>query len=204
MKKGYKFEALSFQTNCNITVRGPEHRSKLSKSEASPIMHVVIDPKCHSSNPMRAKQVIVNSIREFVGDDGSKGRLAYDAAASEEASRCRGSRHNAVYQSNPFANLNRKSCMILIELTFKKIHQQNGRIIKDFHGGYLLKSHVLGKISRSGCRLILCGDNFNMKTKLCDPYILICGESPSDVDRAYEIVADCISQHQRTCPCSYS
>lgn len=213
MKKGYKFEALSFQTNCHINVRGPEFGAKPKRGEAStsPIMHVIIDPKFGNlsngmtSNQMRAKHMVENSFHDFVGDDGSKGRLAYDVAAAEESSRCRGSRHNAVYQWNPFVESTRKSCMVLMELTSTKVDLPNGGVNRDLHGGYLLKSHILGHIfNKSGCRITMCGDKYRMPTKLCDPYILICGDTPSNVDHAFEIVADYISQHQRTCPCSYS
>lgn len=53
-------------------------------------MHVIIEPK-HGipgnrlpSNPVRAKSSIEDSLREFVGDDGSQGRLAYDLAEVDE------------------------------------------------------------------------------------------------------------------------
>ena len=208
MKPGYKVEALTFQTGCFVNVRGPEFGSKRGKGEpnTSPIMHVVVNPhKKMDSKPLRAKQMIVDSLRDFVGNDGSKGRIAYDLAAAEESSRCRGSKYNAVYQWNPFPPPCRKICMILIELTFKTIKHKNGTFEKDFHGRHLLRSLVLGHIwNTTKCRMTLLGDKYDEPTKLCDPYIIITGESPADVDRAFEIVTEYISKHQATCTCSYS
>lgn len=210
MKKGYKFEALNFQTNCYINVRGPEFGPKRGRGEvnASPIMHVVIQPNFNhgtDSKPLRAKQTIEESLRAFVGNDGSKGRLAYDLAAAHDSSRCRNSKINAVYQWNPFVNPCRKMCIVVMELTFKTITHQNGMIEKDFHGGYLLRSHILGHISNTTkCRMTLCGDKYNKPTSLCDPYIFIAGDNPADVERAFDIVTEYISKHRDTCTCSYS
>jgi hypothetical protein len=206
MKKGYKFEAIGFQTNCYVNVRGPEFGPKQNHEvRTSSVMHVVINPRTNDGKPLQAKQIIEDTIREFVGDDGSKGRLAYELAAANESNRCHGSKSNAVFQWNPFQKSNRKVCMTVVKLTFKAIPHQNGSVEKDFHASYLLQSHVLGHVSNATtCRLWVCGDQHHFTTKLCDPYVLICGESPEKVDRAFGIVMDYVVKHQRACNCEFS
>lgn len=184
MKKGFKFEALRFQTNCHIDVHGPEFGMKRGSSGRAEQLHtmskmqVIIKPTSRTnSQPSKAKQMIEESLRAFVGGDGSKGRFAYDLAAAEENTRCRASRFNAVYQWNPFIDSSRKMCMNLIELPFKKISHRNGTTVKDFHGGFLLKTNLMRDIcNMTKCRVILCGDDFKRPTHLCDPYIFISGD----------------------------
>jgi hypothetical protein len=211
MKKGYKLEALGFQTNCYINIRGPEYVAKKNRGETWPVMHVIIEPKhgipgnCLPSNPVRAKSSIEDSLREFVGDDGSQGRLAYDLAEADETSRCRASKTNAVFQWNPFnKSSTRKTIMALIELTFKKVTLSNGIVQKDSHGSFLIKSHNLGYVwNKTKCRITLCGDKYDRPTNLCDDFILVCGDTPANVDRAVDIVNDYIAKHRQTCICSY-
>lgn len=94
--------------------------------------------------------------------------------------------------------------MKLIELTFKKVTLSKGIVQKISHGGHLLKSHILGYVSnQTWCRITICSDKYNMPTKLCDPYILVCGDTPANVDHAVDIVNDYIAKHQQTCTCSY-
>lgn len=203
METGYKLKTLQFQTNCSIRVRGPEFGSKAHR-EMSSVMQVTIVKKNGNnppSDPMRAKSVIVDSLMEFVGNDGSKAKLCYDLAASSKDNICRGSKYNAVFVLNPFSKANQRVCMALFALPSTEIQHQPK---KTFHGGFLLKAQNTSRINRCKCTMILCGDQYKIPTKLCDPYGVIYGGNAADVHNAMDIVTECISKHRQSCSCNFS
>lgn len=61
--------------------------------------------------------------------------------------------------------------------------------------------------SRLRVREILCvslsSAITNVTTKLCDDFILVCGDTPANEDLAVDIVNDYIAKHRQTCICSY-
>lgn len=199
MATGYRHKAMMHSSSCYIKIIGPEFKDK------DQTMHVVIKPQYTNdprSDPMRAQKMVEECIVEFVRSDGAKGRLAYDMAARFERNRCNDSKYNAVFQHNPFGNSSRKVCMTLVSLPFITTKPVG---VKDFHGVFLLCKQVLRHVNRaSACRITLCGDKFGIDTKLCDPYIFVCGEGPSNVDLAVEILLVHISKHQESCTCTFS
>eukprot|EP00956_Cyclotella_meneghiniana_P006671 scaffold8842_cov74-Cyclotella_meneghiniana.AAC.7 len=206
METGYKLKNLSFQTNCLIAVRGPEFGSKAQR-EICPVMQVTVSKKHGNSPPSdqtRAKAVIMDSLIEFVGNDGSRAKLCYDLASSSEDNICRGSKYNAVFAPNPFSKTNQRVCMALFALPYKPIPLQNGGNMKNYHGGFLLKGQNTSRINRCKCTMVLCGDSYNVPTKLCDPYGVVFGGNVSDVHNAMDNVTKCIAKHRHTCSCIFS
>lgn len=127
--------------------------------------------------------------------DGSKGRLIYEVALS-----CRGghrpnnSSSRALTAKNPFAEDDeREVFMSVVELPFTTEH---GR--KKFHAPYLRDSRLLDRIwKETNCSIRVCGDDFDVPTQYCDPYVFVFGKSyknrHQDVDRAVEIVKEAIN-----------
>jgi hypothetical protein len=206
MEMGYQLKSIAFQTNCNINIRGPEFASKSHKEKSKSMLVNIFTKYGHDppSDPMRARKMVESSICDFVGEDGSKGRLYYDLAASSEQNRCLGSKSNAVFQFNPYERTQRKTCMALFALPSTTVTHQNGATTKKFHGGFLLKGQIKSQINKERCTIILCGDHYKLPTKLCDPYGLIFGDNPAHIDNAIAIVHEHITRHRHSCSCTFA
>ena len=66
---------------------------------------------------------------------------------------------------------------------------------KEFHGHFITNKQegILRAVNRkTGCTLKICGDNFNVPLKYCDPYIFLYGDNRIRVDEAYLILTDAI------------
>lgn len=136
---------------------------------------------------------------EYVKRDGSVGRLFYDLAFLCKYFHARSD--SGVQQRNPFSNEKEVGWMSVVNLPYQRdIH--SGR--KHYHGKYIIlrETGVLSEISRqTGCNIKLCGDDFNVPVKYCDPYVWVWGRQAVDVDRAVQIVKDAIGYHMRNCSC---
>ena len=131
--------------------------------------------------------------------DGSKGRLVYEIAAGcPGPHRPNNSSSRAVNVKNPF-DQGRSSFISIVELPFELYH---GR--REFHASYLLDYRLREHIQKNtGCSIRVCGDDFDVPTRYCDPYVLVFGRSFKDVDQAVYIVKDDIRKHIRKCVCDF-
>lgn len=136
-----------------------------------------------------------------IGDDGSRGRLAYDvAAAAAGPHRPKESKSCAVKQLNPFeGNL----CFMSVLDLPRTVNKVN----TIFHGHFLTEQQVITKVkSLTGCSFKLVGDDFGIKTRFCEPYVLVVSgphQHWNNVDQAVEILQREIATHQRKCACFY-
>ena len=137
-----------------------------------------------------------------IRNDGSKGRLVHDIAAS-----CRGSHRpnnstsNAVNIRNPFDN-GRFAFVAIIELPLEVIREFRHER-REFHAKYLLNSKLLDKIRSERCSIKLCGDDFDVPTRYCDPYVFVSGGKWHQVDQTAQMVKDAIRWHMDKCSCGY-
>lgn len=137
-----------------------------------------------------ARQMIQSLLLQFVGNDGSRGRLLYEAAQS-----CLGphrpneSTSNAVKDINPFhPSVDRiggqESFMSVVELPCN--------FFRGGHTSYLLSKEILCKIKAANAHIRVVATEFKIPTKLCDPYLFLVGKSYQSVDRAVAIVLEVI------------
>lgn len=134
-----------------------------------------------------------------IKEDGSKGRLLYEIAAScGGPHRPNGSTSRAVNQLNPF-DPNQKHCyMSILELPYTGSGSN-----KIFHGRFLLENKVSENVKNlTGCSFKVIGDEFGPIARYCDPYILILGQQWAKVDKAVVILANEIRKHSIDCGCS--
>ena len=144
-----------------------------------------------------ARRMIQSLLLGFVGNDGSRGRLLYEVAQScSGPHRPHQSTSNAVKDINPFyppQDRGEEYFMSVIELPYK--FTREGRSV---HASYLLSRETLSKIKATTCYITVAATEFKVPTKLCDPYVLVCGKSYQSVDRAVDIVKEAIRSHSHT------
>jgi len=183
------------ETHCCITMnynKSPGYRDNV----AAPPISLTIDARSHTStlrdlNDAREKiQELLLDYMDVILDGGSKGRLIYEVASS-----CGGDHRPRA--STSYAVRANDSFMSLVELPFLS---QEGR---RFHASFLLQHPVLIRMKGLNCRIKVCGDEFRVPLKFCDPHVIITGRHWQDVDRAVEIVKDAIGRHMSKCSCAF-
>ena len=80
--------------------------------------------------------------------------------------------------------------MSVVELPYKVT-----KAGKSVHAAYLLSRETLHSIQASGAYIRVVATEFKIPTKLCEPYVLVCGKSYESVDRAVDIVKFAIRSH---------
>jgi hypothetical protein len=127
--------------------------------------------------------------------DGSQGRLFYDTAIS--CSFYHGhinATSTTVHQRNPFIGGDQYVFANIVELPYSKDSMTGANT---YHGHFLMYKYagVLKAVNQNtGCTVKICGDNFNVPVKYCEPYVFIYGDQQQSVDDAYSIVASAIKE----------
>lgn len=155
-----------------------------------------------------ARRIIEDAIMNFwlpglppIKEDGSKGRMLYEIAAScKGPHRPKDSASNAVMQLNPFDIYNKQCFMSILELP-RTVNKLN----TIFHGHFLADSATITKISNlTGCTYKLVGGDFGSPAvRYCNPYLIVFGKHWTKVDHAVEILKHQIHMHRHNCACSY-
>lgn len=137
---------------------------------------------------------------DVVHDDGSKNRMLYEVASTIiivqgdknvdilQDLRPRDSTSRAVRTKND-------GFMTIVELPFTSK--------KDYHAGYLLVYPVLSRIKKNNCRIKVCGNQFRVPLKLCDPHVVVTGRRWQDVDSAVAVLQQFIRGHMSKCTCHF-
>ena len=188
------------ETNCRISVNfTPDPPAGILDPPKMTIEVAALNPH-PMKDLMTARQQITELLLDYVDmrRDGARGRLVYDVSAS-----CPGA-HRPKNSTSCVVNV---KCPFNDQYTNMSVLQLPSEVYKgkrDFHASYLLKSFVLGRISRdTGCRIKICGDEYDVPTVYCDPYVFVTGKRWQDVDQAVEIIKDEIAMHMRNCTCRF-
>mmetsp|Transcript_25973 Transcript_25973/g.47102 ORF Transcript_25973/g.47102 Transcript_25973/m.47102 type:complete len:150 (-) Transcript_25973:141-590(-) len=144
----------------------------------------------------KAEKKLEHTLLEYIQRDGSSGRLFYDMARSCEFLHPKGSTEStSVMQRNPFSSKKEMGWMDIVEFPWSTVpgtHRNKCR------GYYLFakRSGVLRRIKHeTRCEIKLCGEDFNVPTKLCAPYVWVMGHQPGMVDKAADILRGSILSH---------
>ena len=180
---GYKTKEITLKTNCRVIVR--EHRP----------MSIILESNTSSFHGVeRAKQMIVESLLEFLGDANSERRLIFELATT-----ARGTFHirregGAV--TTKVKDFTHQVWMQLLELPSAEF---NGKL--NPHGGYLTGQFIQQELTHGtkDCWIEVYGGTPPSFPSLCGPYVVVCGFSPHDVNRVAGRAADRIGQHMREC-----
>jgi len=191
------------ETNCSIKVNNVDKRSG---SFLHP-MTISVVPRAHQSQANKdrdthfARVKIQDLLLDYVGHDGSRGRLLYEAASScSGAHRPKGSLSGAVKAKDPFATEDGpQGFMTLMHLPFEVIKGKN-----QFHVDFLLTSSLLKHVwVETNCYVKACVNGSGIPIKLCYPYLLVMGKDWRGVDRAFGMLNQAIKEHMYTCSCTF-
>lgn len=184
------------QSNCAIVVNynspGPRNCTGIP---AAPIT-LTIRSRCRLPvlrDLDHAREMIIALLSDHmdaINDGGAKGKMMYEVASSCSGEhRPRDSTSRAVRVGGNFISL--------VELPFAS--EQRG-----YHAGYLLSRFILRvkEMKESRCILRICGDDYNVPLKSCNPHVIVTGRHWQDVDRVVEMVKDEIENHMRQCSCA--
>ena len=188
------------ETNCHISVNDQPR-------DNVPSMTISVYAKSHSSAQHDldiASEKIQKLLAGFMNivDPGAKGRLMYEVALSYrgkhlpiESTSC------AARANDPDSLPNPGPYMSLLELPFE--FDLEGR--KNFHAKHLLHWKVRQEMERNGCWIKVCGDDFGVPLKFCDPYVFVTGRHWKGVDQSVEYLKNYTREHMHKCgKCRFS
>ena len=76
---------------------------------------------------------------------------------------------------------------------------------KNFHAKHLLHGNVRQEMKRDGCWIKVCGDEFGVPLKFCDPYVIVTGKHWTVVDQSVEYLKNYTREHMHKCgKCRFS
>jgi len=162
--------------------------------------HVLIETisvgKYATEDTRKAEEKLEHALLEYIQRDGSSGRLFYDMAWSCEFLHPKGNAQStSVMQRNPFSSNKEMGWMNIVEFPCSRVPGTHRKKYQDYYV-FAKRSGLLGRIKHeTRCEIKLCGDDFNVPTKLCAPYVWVMGHQPGLVDRAVDILRDSIQSH---------
>eukprot|EP00585_Thalassiosira_rotula_P002180 CAMPEP_0196151368 /NCGR_PEP_ID=MMETSP0910-20130528/33550_1 /TAXON_ID=49265 /ORGANISM="Thalassiosira rotula, Strain GSO102" /LENGTH=545 /DNA_ID=CAMNT_0041414729 /DNA_START=124 /DNA_END=1758 /DNA_ORIENTATION=- len=179
---------VEIESNVNIRVNFLDKGN--NKAKRHPIT-VCITSRSRSSavrDVHDARKRIQDLLLDFVGHDGSRGRLVYDVASScggphrpaHSTSRC-------VKAKDPFDNTDksREVFMTLVHLPFEYV--PNSGCVKKFCVDFLLTSSLLTYVwNEMNCYVKAAYNGSGIPVTRCYPYLLVMGKAWRDVDQAVE------------------
>jgi hypothetical protein len=181
--RGYNMRKICKETQCRVSIDWDEEGDSLI-----PMIINIFDPKTAAEKRFnclqRARRMIQHLLLEFVGNDGSQGRLVYEIASSCSGShRPTKSTSNAVREINPLSHDVRSVFMSIIDLPYDYVEH-----------------HSLRQVEAFGCQLNIVAaahqftDGFTT-TNLCDPYVLVSvKKNYENVDKAVKMLKTMISE----------
>jgi len=181
-------QRIGMRSNCSLSLI----------EEGDPYVLIQTKQGKYSTNDIRtAASDLERALMGYVGNDGSIGRLFYDLARSCKFLHPTGSASSSsVMQRNPFSPDYEMGWMNMVELPYRVEEHQ----VKVYHGHYILAKGILGRIKHeTRCYIKICGNQFNIPTKFCPPYVFVMGDQPGQVDKAVAIIQESIQQHLRSC-----
>ena len=194
------------ETNCRIRVNyKPPNSNHLYKDPVTDYITITVHANSHQFRYRDlgdARCKIQHLLLDYVGGDGSRGRLVYECALSCWGShRPKTSTSKAVKVSDPF-NSGTGRFMTVLPLPCQ-LHTGGNK--KVYHAANLLISEVQRRITYEANSYIkLVGDEFKVPCKLCEPYVLVMGSSSQGVDKGADIVKEVVKKHMDTCSCTFS
>ena len=193
------------ETNCRIRVNyKPPNSNHLYKDPVTDYITITVHANSHQFRYRDlgdARCKIQHLLLDYVGGDGSRGRLVYECALSCWGShRPKTSTSKAVKVSDPF-NSGTGRFMTVLPLPYQ-LHSRGNKV---YHAANLLISEVQRRITYEANSYIkLVGDEFKVPCKLCEPYVLVMGSSSQGVDKGADIVKEVVKKHMDTCSCTFS
>jgi len=164
-----------------VNTIGRDYKCRISvNKDTSPISIIITSLLGYASDIEASRLMIIDLLLEYVGDDGSRGRLIYDVGIS-----CPGPHHpehsscKAIQAGDPFGNDERVRYITVLPLPYNSAPLL--RTSTNF------RWHLQQETDST---FLLVGDYFNVPCKLCDPYLMVMGTSIEGIDRAVKMIGD--------------
>ena len=168
---------------------GRDNKCKIDVNRDNPIS-ITIKPRASEDVTVRdieaSRLMIIDLLLEYVGNDGSRGRLVYDLGISCPGSHFHRHQHSysrAVQTNDPFGEDARVCFMTILPLPgFRQGIQLNTRLYNANFQRRLRQeagSHIK-VIGNAGSQEIPC--------RFCDPYVAVMGSSVEGIDRAVRMI----------------
>ncbi|KAL7535849.1 hypothetical protein ACHAWF_005298 [Thalassiosira exigua] len=190
---------IAAETACHIRV----NFGKFFNPSSPPMTLAVIaiNQRTAQRDLENARLKIQKLLLDYVGDDGSRGRLVYDVAL-----RCPGdhlpanSSCRAVRADDPFGLDERCRFITILPLPY---HIEGRK--KNYHAAHYVKGEVQHRIriEANGYIKVVEGDQFRVPVKLCEPYLLLMGSSVQGIDKAARILEEVTQKHMKSCFCTF-
>ena len=185
---GSKTKTIGANTNCKI------HLKEYSNIDRTPMVITIVSNALSWAGVGMAKEMVVESLLEFLGDANSQKRLIYELATTAHGTFDIRREGRAV--TTRVKGFTHQVWMQLLELPSAEF---NGKL--NPHGGYLTGQFIQQELTHGtkDCWIEVYGGTPPSFPSLCGPYVVVCGFSPHDVNRVAGRVADRIGQHMREC-----
>ena len=193
------------ETNCKICINY-NPRAPISHDGRPLLPPITITVKANSS-PNRsytelreARLKIQELLLDFVGRDGCRGRLVYEAALScWGAHRPKKSTSRAVQADDPLNGAGSRGRFMTV-LPLPYICGSNGGR-KVYHAANLLVTDIQRRLTYEANSYVkLVGNEFKVPCN-CEPHVLVMGSSFQGVDKGAKIVKEVVRDHMRVCSC---
>lgn len=156
---------------------GKENNCKINVNrETSPITITITSIRGCVKDTEVSRLMIIDLLLEYVGNDGSRGRLVYDIGIS-----CPGP-HNpqhsysrAVQTNDPFGEDARVQFMTILPLPGFRGRLYNADFQRRLR--FEADSHIK-----------VIGDNFEFPCRFCDPYVAVMGPAVEGIDKAVRMI----------------
>ena len=160
---------------------GRDNKCKIDVNRDNPIS-ITIKPRASEDVTVRdieaSRLMIIDLLLEYVGNDGSRGRLVYDLGISCPGSHFHRHQHSysrAVQTNDPFGEDARVQFMTILPLPGFRGRLYNADFQRRLR--FEADSHIK-----------VIGDNFEFPCRFCDPYVAVMGPAVEGIDKAVRMI----------------
>jgi hypothetical protein len=157
-------------------------------------MKILIEATNEYSRTKMAKDMLLDSITDFIGDENTSARLMCEIMSpysTAELTVC--SNPNTISIIDP--NYTHKFLWAqILDLPYDELSKQ-------YHGKFLLNDDNFSHVQREGCSIKVYGSFGLLMNYPCKPYVLIYGPKKANVIQAVSAAKQAMQRHQTRCQC---
>lgn len=162
-------------------------------------MTITIETYGESSNLGKAKQMIEESLLQFLNDKSSEGRLLYELASTLQCNFNIQKGENGLVRQESYTKYG-IVWMKLLELPCGRSRKGN----RTYHGKFLMNQQLTEEVKDGRkCSVKVYGIQEGHTSELCDPYVLISGNAKDEVNQVAANMEGKLIKHQKGCSCKF-
>ena len=158
------------ETNCRIIVH--------NNLDHLPMKITITTRDGYAGDIEASRLMIIDLLLEYVGNDGSRGRLVYDIGINSPGPhRPEHSTSKAIQADDPFGEDGRIQFITVLPLPYNALN--------------VLYANFQRRLrNEAGAFIKVVGDYFHVPCKLCDPYLAVMGTSVEGIDKAIRMIKE--------------